>query len=46
MQDRVTDSYYGKRIGNRSQTFEWYKFEGFQDHDIIQRQITKKTGTR
>jgi len=25
MQDRA--SYYGRRIGNRTQTFEWYQFQ-------------------
>jgi len=43
-------SYYGCRIENRTQAFEWYRFEWpswvtcnlFQGHDIIQRQITQK----
>jgi len=45
---RYSHSYYGRRIGNRTQLFEWYRFEWpwvtsiFQGHDIIQRQITKK----
>jgi len=38
-------SYYGMRIGNRTQAFEWYHFRlhyMFQGRDIIQRQITRK----
>jgi len=46
---KIEHSYYGRRIGNRSQAFEQYRFEwswvtsnpDFKMHDI-QRQITKK----
>jgi len=24
---KIQHSYYGRRIGNRTQTFEWYQFE-------------------
>jgi len=25
--EMIQDSYYGKRIGNHTQAFEWYQFE-------------------
>ena len=46
---RWNHSYYGRRIGNCTQAFEWYQFDclndlwsRFQGHDIIQRQVTRK----
>jgi len=43
---RQSHSYYGRRIGNRTQALEWYRslndLEWFQGHNIIRRQITRK----
>ena len=47
---RYRHDYYGRRIGNRTQAFEWHQFQwpwvtskpDLKGHDIIQRQITRK----